>query len=245
MDAIDHSAWSALLTRYVDSNGRVNYSRWKDSKADQAALDTYLNSLSKAKTAGSSKNGRLAFWINAYNAVTIRGILNVYPTTSIRNHTATLIGFNIWKDLFLYVDGKPYCLDDMEHKLLRPMKEPRIHFAIVCASIGCPRLLNTAYRPTKIDQQLTQNTIHFFSHRQNLQYDRSTNRLKLSAILDWFQEDFGTTETAMLNRIQVWVSDPSANQAIAKGNVRVEFLDYNWKLNDQKTKAKTAAPKSP
>jgi len=123
----------------------------------------------------------LAYWINAYNALTVEGILRVYPTTSIRNHTAKLFGYNIWKKLYLYSGGGKINLDSIEHKVLRKMDEPRIHFAIVCASIGCPRLLNKAYASDRIDNQLTTNAIDFFSRSQNLQFDSRNSVIHMSS----------------------------------------------------------------
>ena len=109
-------------------------------------LTTDINGLSQANPqAHSTRHAKLAFWINAYNAVTVHGILREYPTSSIRNHTAKLAGYNIWKDLQLAIGGRAYSLDTMEHMILRPEREPQIHFAIVCASIGLSRLLNEAY----------------------------------------------------------------------------------------------------
>lgn len=235
LESVDHSDWDRMLRKYVDQNGQVNYTGWWQSRADQAALDQYLNRLSLGKPAGSSKAGQLAFWINAYNAVTVRGILDVYPTTSIRNHTSKLVGFNIWKDLYLYVDGGKYSLDSIEHKLLRKMNEPRIHFAIVCASIGCPRLMNNAYQPATIDRQLHINAVDFFSRPQNLQYQSASNTLQLSSLLSWFQSDFGRDQAAMLRTIQQWITDPNAQRAAASGRASVKFLGYDWNLNDQKS----------
>ena len=142
----------------------------------------------------------LAFWINAYNATTIEGILQVYPTSSIRNHTAKVAGYNLWKDLPLLVGGKPHSLDAMEHQILRKMGEPRIHFAIVCASVGCPRLMNEAYTPDRIEEQLALNTRDFFSRSQNFQVDQS-GVMHVSSILDWFGEDFGPTQQAQFTEI--------------------------------------------
>lgn len=133
LDTIDHTTWSVLLARYVDSDGRVDYRRWKANANDMRLLDAYLIRLSSGDPqSDSTREARLAFWINAYNAVTVRGILREYPTTSIRNHTAKLWGYNIWKHLQLYVGGRAYSLDQIEHDVLRNMQEPRIHFAIVC-----------------------------------------------------------------------------------------------------------------
>jgi hypothetical protein len=144
LDQIDHSVWDGLLKKYVDDKGLVNYKAWKANAGDAQALDQYLAHLSQSNDNGT-KEQQLAFWINTYNAVTVKGILREYPTTSIRNHTAKILGYNIWKNLKLIVGGKSVSLHEMEHQVLRKMGEPRIHFAIVCASIGCPRLLNEAY----------------------------------------------------------------------------------------------------
>lgn len=139
IENINHDDYDALLKKYVNQEGRVNYQAWKASRKDRQQLLNYLAHLSQANpTLRASKEARLAYWINAYNAVTIEGIMQVYPTTSIRNHTAKIFGYNIWKDLYLVVGKDRYSLEQIEHEVLRKMNEPRIHFAIVCASIGCP-----------------------------------------------------------------------------------------------------------
>jgi len=127
LDQIDHTVWDELLKKYADANGMVNYKAWKANSSDAQALDQYLENLSHSNGQGT-KEQKLSFWINAYNAVTVKGILREYPTSSIRNHTAKLIGYNIWKNLKLIVGGKPVSLDEMEHQVLRKMGEPRIHF---------------------------------------------------------------------------------------------------------------------
>ncbi|MCA9039602.1 MAG: DUF547 domain-containing protein [Planctomycetaceae bacterium] len=233
LDKIDHSNWDILLKKYVNNEGRVNYSAWKKSSADLQQLDQYLAHLSHSNSQGTSPE-KLAFWINAYNAVTVKGILREYPTTSIRNHTARVWGYNIWKNLKLYVSGKPVSLDQMEHQLLRKMNEPRIHFAIVCASIGCPQLLNEAYTPEKLDEQLTTNARHFFADQSQFRYNSSNNTFYVSSILDWFGEDFGRTEKERLQRISLWLTDDQAKNAASTGKGTFSFLEYNWNLNDQK-----------
>ena len=238
MDQIDHGPWDGLLRKYVDENGYVNYEALKASANDQQVLARYLQTLSTAsRTTPAAKESQLAYWINAYNAVTVEGILQVYPTASIRDHTAKLYGYNIWKDLQLYVGGRPISLNDMEHEVLRKMGEPRIHFAIVCASIGCPRLMNQAYMANKLDEQLTVNAKDFFSREKNFRYDASANKFYLSSILEWFGEDFGSDQAARLKRIAGWLPTQQAMQAAEANSVSVSFLDYSWKLNDQKNEA--------
>lgn len=238
LDKVDHSAWDKLLTKYVDDDGYVDYSALHDSSKDRQALTGYLDTLSKANPSlKSSQDSKLAFWINAYNALTIYGILREYPTSSIRNHTARFFGYNIWKDLYLNVAGRAYSLDYIEHQILRKMDEPRIHFAIVCASIGCPRLLNRAYTADEVDAQLESNAKDFFSRKQNFQH--SGNRFYLSSILDWFGEDFGSNQAAQLRRISKWLPE-SSRSAATSGSVSVSLMDYNWNLNDQKSRPRTA-----
>jgi len=235
MDRIDHSAWNTILHKYVDGNGMVAYRDLHASSADVRALDAYLRTLSTASPKiRASRDGKLAFWINAYNAVTIRGILREYPTTSIRNHTAKVWGYNIWNDLQLYVGGQPYALKQIEHEVLRKMNDPRIHFAIVCASIGCPRLLNEAYVPSEVQRQLEINAKDFFSRSQNFRYDRRNRRFQLSTILSWFGDDFGSGQAAQLRKISPWLPSDAARQAATRNAVSISYLSYNWKINEQR-----------
>ena len=233
VDKVNHSAWDNLLKKYVDANGYVTYAAWKASAADQKALDDYLNHLSAASfDRESSREAQIAFWVNAYNAVTVKGILREYPTTSIRNHTAKLYGYNIWKNLQIIVAGKAHSLEGIEHEILRKMGEPRIHFAIVCASIGCPRLLNEAYTADRLEEQLTANAKAFFADRTKFVADTRDGTIAVSPILDWFGKDFGVDTSAQMRSIAPYL--PESAQPLAKsGSVRVKFLDYDWNLNDQ------------
>jgi len=234
MDRIDHRVWDGLLKRYVDENGNVAYAQWKQSTQDVQALDSYLATLSSANPrARASKEATLAFWINAYNAVTVRGILRHYPTTSIRNHTAKLVGYNIWDDLLLTVGGQGYSLNQMEHEILRKMGEPRIHFAIVCASRSCPRLLNEAYTATKLNDQLTTNTKAFFAQPGNFRYNAGRRQFQLSSILKWFGSDFGDSQAAQLRAIAPYLPTREAYDAAVANSVSISYLDYDWGLNDQ------------
>lgn len=233
LNQIDHSVWDGLLKKYVDTEGMVNYRAWKANSADAQALDQYLVHLSHSNGLGTNEQ-QFAFWINAYNAVTIKGILREYPTTSIRNHTAKLIGYNIWKNLKLVVGGKQVSLDEMEHQVLRKMGEPRIHFAIVCASIGCPRLLNEAYVAERLDEQITVNSKSFFADPSKFRYDANRQTFYISPIIQWFGEDFGSSTSAQLKAIAPYLPDVAASQAAASGRGTMSFVDYDWGLNDQK-----------
>jgi len=238
MDQINHAAWDSLLRKHVDSQGYVNYPAWHKSREDQAALDQYIQHLSQADLQKpASHDAQLAFWINAYNAVTINGILREYPTTSIRNHTAKVFGYNIWDDLLLTVGDRTYSLNQMEHDVLRKMKEPRIHFAIVCASIGCPPLLNEAYVANQLDSQLTANARRFFADPKKFRYDASRKQIETSPIFKWFAEDFGADRAAQLRTIAPFLPNEAAKKLANDKTTTVKYLDYDWKLNDQATQS--------
>ena len=232
-ERIDHSEWDRLLKTYVDADGMVDYGAWHTSKSDRESLERYLSHLSTGDPSSTAtSNAQLAFWINAYNAVTIHGILREYPTSSIRNHTATVVGYNIWKHLQLYVNRKPYSLNQIEHGILRKKNDPRIHFAIVCASVSCPRLLNEAYTANRIQDQLDTNARDFFGRSRNFRHDGE--KLQLSSILKWFDVDFGASQTERLQKIAKWLPNDRVQQAVESGRVKVRYLDYDWNLNEQR-----------
>jgi len=234
LDQVDHAGFDALLGKHVDDQGMVSYAAWKASAADMQALDDYLARLGCVDLSKqTSEKGKLVFWINAYNAVTIKGILREYPTTSIRKHTAKL-GYNIWKDLLLIVDGKGYSLDDMEHSILRKMGEPRIHFAIVCASKGCPPLLNQAYTAAKLDEQLASNARKFFAQPINLQVDGARRNVGISSLIKWYGSDFAPSTQAQIQQLKPYF--PNADQLgwIDQGGLTYRYLDYDWTLNEKR-----------
>ena len=233
LDRFDHSTFDALLRSYVDAQGLVDYSSWKASAPAVKQLDAYLAvagcvDLSKA----ASKEARLAYWINLYNALTIKGILREYPTTSIRNHTK-VVGYNIWKRLLIAVDDRYFSLHQIEHEVLRKMDEPRIHFAIVCASIGCPKLRNEAYAPGRIAEQFEDNARDFFAQERNFRFDRSNGTFHLSAILKWFADDFGSSTAARMKAIARYLPDSEARLLAEQGTARARYLDYDWNINDR------------
>lgn len=231
IDQIQHAAFDGLLRKYVDQNGMVNYKAWHQNAQDRQALTAYLAQLSRANpNQPATREAKLAYWINAYNAVTLEGILRVYPTTSIRNHTAKLMGYNIWKNLIFTAGDQRVSLEDIEHKILRKMDEPRIHFAVVCASIGCPRLLNQAFVADRLEEQLATNTRDFFGRQQNLQVTNGV--LKLSQLISWYGSDFGSTQQQQMQALRRYFP-PSAQALVGSGRYQVSFLEYDWNLNSQ------------
>ncbi len=235
IDQINHAAWDTLLRKYCDERGYVNYRAWHNSPADLQQLGQYLAHLSQANpTLPASKESQFAFWINAYNGLTLQGILREYPTTSIKNHQSIAFGYKIWDDLLLTVGGKPYSLNHIEHQILRKMGDPRIHFAIVCASIGCPPLLNGAYTAENLDAQLTFNTKRFFADPTKFAATPQ-GELKISKILSWIADDFGPNQATQLRTIAPYLPTEAAQSLANSGPARVSYLSYDWGLNDQAT----------
>jgi hypothetical protein len=133
------------------------------------------------------------------------------------------------------VGGKTYSLSQIEHEVLRSMGEPRIHFAIVCASRGCPRLLNRAYTADRLEQQLSENARDFLAKSSNFQYDVGAKTIKISSIMDWFATDFGKTSAEQLKYLSPYLPDQVARKLASSGAARVSYLEYDWSLNDQAT----------
>ncbi|MBX7075074.1 MAG: DUF547 domain-containing protein [Pirellulales bacterium] len=241
IDAIDHALWDELTHRYVDRKGDVAYARWQFTSADIGALDGYLEELSRADPSlPAARDARLAYWINAYNALTVRGILQEYPTASIRDHTPRWLGYNLWRDLRLVVGNRPISVEAIEHRVLRPLGEPRIHFAIVCASRGCPRLRREAYTASRIEEQLSDNARSFFADRTKFQCDLVEKICRVSPILQWFQGDFGPTPNAALQSLVAYLP-AEARSVVAGGDFQLKYLPYDWRLNDRSTRGKESA----
>ncbi|MBX3413734.1 MAG: DUF547 domain-containing protein [Pirellulales bacterium] len=251
---LDHSEWDALVKKYVDGRGFVDYSGWKASAADRQALLDYLGELSRAdvplpdppiplnqlppKRDEKLHAAILAYWINAYNALTIEGILREYPTDSIRNFTAEYWGYNIWQDLLLPVGETRVSLDEIEHARLRPLGDFRIHFAIVCASRGCPPLRNEAYTPERIEDQLSAQARRFLNDVRNFRYVVESENKKYihwSPLLAWYSDDFGPDRATQMHRLSKWIDDEETRRITVNPDTFVQRNEYDWGLNDQAT----------
>lgn len=210
-----HEVWTSALQTYVDADGNVNYAQWKD---DTTALDNYIASLEENPPAEYwSKNDSLAYFINAYNAVTVKLILDNYPIRSIRKLITP------WRFKRFVLNGKKVSLNHIEHSVLRKMQEPRIHFAINCASASCPKLLNKAFYAQTMENQLEQVTNDFINDEKRNQLNEK--EMYVSRIFQWFAEDFGSKKErhAFIRNY--------AKQPIEK-NAKIRFLDYDWSLNE-------------
>lgn len=210
-----HGIWNDLLKKHVSDNGNVNYEGFK---TDQRALYNYLKILNDAlPDANNTKEDKLAYWINAYNAMTVDLILRNYPLNSIKDIKKP------WKQRLWKLGEKWYNLEDIEHSILRNMNEPRIHFAIVCASLSCPKLSREAYFAPQLENQLNQATKDFLSdHSKN---NLSINTLELSKIFQWFAKDFKQDGSLIVFLNQYSDIDISAK-------AKVSFKDYDWSLNN-------------
>lgn len=231
---IDHRSFDVLLQKYVDDRGLVAYRQWKDSAEDTRALDDYLARLGAASLTGpSSRADRLAFWINAYNALTLKGILMKYPTRSIRDHTPIVGGYNIWNDLLLWVDGKEYSLNNIEHDILRKMGEPRVHFVLVCASKGCPPLRRQAYRADRLDEELSANARKFFAAPGNFRLDEAEHAVGVSELFKWYGDDFAPTARGVILALRPYLPGGDKIPWLDATDLTVDYLEYDWTLNDQ------------
>lgn len=221
---IDHSDLDALLKKYVDDKGLVDYKTWKAK--DTAALDAYLKKIADTKDEDKlSKNERLAFLINAYNAITIKSVLDRYPIASIKD--------KIWKQADWTVSGKKVSLDEIEHERLRKMGEPRIHFAIVCASKGCPYLRAGAFTGDKVDEQLEEQVQRAFADPGKLKVDRASKKVSATPLFKWFGDDFGASETQRLTWIAKHLKDPADKKVALDSDASLSFLDWDWALNER------------
>jgi hypothetical protein len=217
-----HEDWTNLLQTYASSSGQVNYSAFIQ---DQDLLDKYLADLS-AHPPGSnwSKNEQLAYWINAYNAFTVKLIIDHYPLKSIKDIANGLPMINSpWDIKFFKIGNVEFDLNTIEHEILRKeFNEPRIHFAINCASFSCPNLRSEAYLPNKIEEQLDEQAFGFINNSdKNLINDKET---RLSEIFNWFESDF-TKESDLLDYIEKY------NPSLKKAN-KVTYIEYDWSLNE-------------
>lgn len=241
-----HAAWDELLAKHVRviDGGNASQVRYTGMQADRAVLAAYLASLSavtEADYASWSKPRRLAFLINAYNAFTIELVLGKYPDLKSIKDLGSLFQ-SPWKKTFISLLGQQRSLDDVEHALIRApgaFDDPRIHVALVCASVGCPMLRNEAFTGERLDAQLEDAMRRFFADRSRNRFDSANGKLQVSKIFDWYGKDFAQgyagfhTLAATFARYAEQLADtPGARARVRSGDYRLEFLDYDWRLND-------------
>jgi hypothetical protein len=220
---VDNAIYFHLLQAHVN-NGRVDYRGFKE---DEQQLDNYLAVLESVRPDALSKPEQMAFYINAYNAWTIKLILSAYPELDSIKDLGGLFS-SPWKKSIVKLNNSVVTLDHIEHDILRPrFKDPRIHFAINCASISCPPLLNEPYEGTELNRQLNQVTKDFIND-PNRNYIKG-NSLYVSRIFKWFREDFNGDVLSFFKR---YAEGNLLDQLNALGSdAGIEYLPYNWGLN--------------
>lgn len=253
MRAVRHERFDALLRAYVSEDGRVDYERWHASKKDVGRLDAYLAELTNASPdvrpdLFTTEKSRLSYWINLYNALVIREILARWPLESVTDVKPSLIaqfirGKGFFDEVRFRVGGEEMSLLDIENKIIRGrFKDPRIHFALNCGSSSCPVLSNDAFDPEALDRQLDLAATSFVNDGKNVRVDPERRKVVLSAIFDWYEEDF----LALYRQVRPAVAQPNIVDYLllyAEGdlekqlqNARTmrfspEFLEYDWSVN--------------
>lgn len=244
-----HRAWTALLAKHVVlvNDGKASQVRYGHFLKERAVLNAYLSSLSAVSEPdfGSwSKPQQLAFLINAYNAHMVELVLTRYPGIGSVWDFGKLVN-NAFKKKFFKLFGRDYSLDMIEHDTLRAKGaygEPRIHFAVNCASVGCPMLRNEAYVADRLDAQLEDQIRRFLSDRTRNRYNAQSNALEVSEIFKWYRADFEAgyrgirSPAEFFARYAAQLADaPEQQKAVRDGNAAIRYLDYDWKLNDARS----------
>ncbi len=243
---LEHSSLDRLLREHVDGD-RVDYARLLRNRATLDAVLAGMARITPSQLADQSPAARMAFWINAYNAWTLRSILDhypiessllrslVYPENSIRQID------DVWQKRHPVASGR-WSLEQIEHEILRPKhRDPRIHFAINCASVGCPPLRAEAYRGEVLEQQLEEQAREFLNDARRNRISPTQNVVEVSRIFEWFGADFrddasftadGPAPKAVLRRIAEWVDEGSRDFVRSFPPDQVEYRAYDWELND-------------
>ncbi|MHC4591989.1 MAG: DUF547 domain-containing protein [Planctomycetota bacterium] len=245
--------YMAVLKEFVDEDGMVDY---KGLKANRGRLDAFVRSLGSVRRDEFEKwsdEQQVAFWINAYNGLTLQVIIDNYPIepsffASLRfpdNSIRQIPG--VWDKIEFRVMGRKMTLEDIEHGTLRKgFNEPRIHMALVCAAMGCPPLLNEPYEADRLDEQFSRRAQRFLRNAKKFRIDRRKNEVYLSPIFDWFGKDFirtygtdrqfkrhGKAERAVLSYVSQHLEDRD-RRYLETAAYAIEYLDYDWSLNEQK-----------
>ena len=220
---VDNSVYAALLNKYV-KEGVVDYQGFKN---EENRLDQYLKVLEKTDSNKLSRNGQFAFYINAYNAWTIKLILSGYPGVKSIKELGSIFK-SPWKKKLARIDGETVTLDHIEHGILRPMfKDPRVHFAINCASKGCPPLRSEPYRGDVLDQQLDEMTRAFINDPRRYRLEGKT--LYVSRIFKWFKEDFANDVVGFFQEYAQGALKQELDSS--REEIEVKYLSYDWSLN--------------
>jgi hypothetical protein len=240
MTQVDDAVYAALLDRYLkagsDGVTRVDYAKWKASADDVASLGRYIAALAAEKPSGFNREQAFAYWANLYNAITLQVILDNYPVDSIRDIRSTGTGlfdvkawFGPWRTKLVTVEGRELSLDAIEHEIMRPtFKDPRVHYAVNCASIGCPNLKATPWRAETLEDDLEAGAKAFINSPRGVVV-KGDGALTVSSIFSWFKEDFGGTDDGVIAHLRKYAGPELAKKL--EGNPRIAGDQYDWSLN--------------
>jgi hypothetical protein len=233
--AFEHGAWDGLLKRHVVvlPGGKASQVSYAGMARERASLASYLQRLSqvgRAQFDAWPREEQIAFLINSYNAFTVEKVLTRYPDIASIWDFGRLIGNPFRDDFFLLLEGRR-SLDWIEHEMLRKRyRDARIHYALNCASVGCPMLREEAYIAARLEAQLEDQARRFLSDRERNRM--RGGRLEVSKIFDWFEEDFAPRERYFARYAELLADSPGERRLIREGRARLAFLDYDWTLND-------------
>ena len=251
----DFSGYDSVLKTFVNEKAMVDYGKLKAQRRQLDAFAGAMNRLTSDTYEKWSEKDKIAFWLNAYNGLTLKAIIDNYPIKSSffrsriypKNSIRQIPG--VWKKISFKVMGRKMTLGHIEDGILRvKFDEPRIHMAMVCAAMGCPPLRNEPYQGDKLDEQLDDQTRRFLGNSAKFKIDRTKNTLYLSSIFDWFAGDFvikygpkknigkhDKKESAVLNFVAPYLAEPEKNYVLA-GKFKIKYLQYDWSLNEQRAK---------
>jgi len=243
--SIDHTAWDKLLNRYVvghnDGVARVSYSTFSD--ADEKILISYIEELEKVSVSSLNRNEQFAYWVNLYNALTVALIVQSFPVETIRDIDISPGFFSDgpWGKKLVTIEGEEVSLDDIEHRILRPIwKDPRIHYAVNCASIGCPNLLPVALTGSNIEPYLDRAARTYVNHPRGAVVENG--KLTVSSIYTWFRDDFDGTDAGVIRHLKQYADDDL--RAALQTVTSISNDRYDWALNSLFVVPKTAKNKN-
>jgi hypothetical protein len=230
---VDHGAFDRLLARYVkpgrDGVNQVAYAAWKAAPAHRAALAGYIGALERTDPLGLTRPEQFAYWANLYNAATLRVVLDRYPVKSIREIKPHPLAFGPWKTPVVKVGGAALSLDAIEHDILRKSwREPRVHYAVNCASIGCPNLRPLAFRGATLGLDLASAASAYVNHPRGARVE--AGKLVVSSIYQWYKRDFGGSDSGVIAHLRANAAAPLKAQLA--GITDVAKTTYDWALND-------------
>lgn len=232
-----YQTYDRLLAAYVEPGAdgvhRVDYARWGASEADRAALEGVVNALEQAAPSAMARDEAFAYWVNLYNADTLLVILEHYPVESIRDINSGLFGLGVWKMDRVTVESETLSLGEIEHEILRKeWSEPRVHYALNCASVGCPDLKPTAWRAASLEADLDAAARAYVNHPRGVSFN-DKGRMTVSRIYKWFLEDFGDSNEAVIAHLTLYAEPDKAAAIEAAG--RIAGHAYDWSLNETQT----------